>query len=232
MGLFSRRRHDRDDDPATEEDPSATADGRQESGTSTGPWDQAEAPEATRVDLGALRVPVVDGMQLRLEAPAPGADPVAAILALGGSTLELRAFAAPRTAGIWEELRQDLTAELGRQGARLRMDQGPHGPEILAQVPVRDAKGDQGTVPLRFIGIDGPRWFLRAVLQGRAAMDDDAAAPLRQVLHDVVVVRDQEARPPREFLPLHPPGAVRAPEAHQLPGLDPLSPGPTIAEVR
>ena len=35
----------------------------------------------------------------------------AVVLALGGSALELRAFAAPRTAGIWDELRGDIMPE-------------------------------------------------------------------------------------------------------------------------
>ena len=48
----------------------------------------------------------------------------------------------------------------------------------------------------------------------------------------IVVVRDGQARPPREILPLHAPGAVAGPEAEDLPGIDPLAPGPTIAEVR
>lgn len=96
MGLFSRRRHD---DPAPAfEDRSAPAPAEPRG---TGPWDRDGAPEAPhgRVDLGALRVPVVDGMQLRLESPRPGAEAVAVILVLGGSTLELRAFAAPARPG-------------------------------------------------------------------------------------------------------------------------------------
>ena len=51
-----------------------------------------------------------------------------------------------------------------------------------------------------------------------------------EVLH--VVVRAGQARPPREILPLHAPGAAAGPEAEDLPGIDPLAPGPTIAEVR
>ena len=85
---------------------------------------------------------------------------------------------------------------------------------------------------MRFIGVDGPRWFLRGVLQGRAASDEAAAAPLREVLDQVVVVRDGQARPPREILPLRDPSAAAGPEPEDLPGLAPLRPGPPIAEVR
>ena len=228
MGLFSRRRDDGPSTPST--DPSSVSD-RAESTTpvasGTGPWDVTDAPERPesvgRIDLGSLRVPAVDGMQIRLENPGgPGREISAAVLVLAGSTLELRAFAAPRTAGIWDELREDIIAELGRAKARVRVDDGEYGSEILAHVPVRTPDGRDGTVAARFIG----------VLQGPAATDGAAARALREVFADTVVVRDGAARPPREILPLHAPGTGTAPTAEDLPGLEPLEPGPTIAEVR
>ncbi|MGK2348066.1 DUF3710 domain-containing protein [Actinomyces sp. W5033] len=235
MGLFSRRRAGAPAAGTDEEVASADSDEAVEEPAgepTTGPWDVANAPDAPRIDLGSLRVPVVDGMQMRLDLPRPGAAPVAVVLALGGSTLELRAFAAPRTAGVWEDRRASITAELTRAKATLKVLEGPHGTELLAQVPVPGPEGVRMSVPSRFIGVDGPRWFLRGVLQGRAATDDAAAAALREVFDDVVVVRDGQARPPLEVLPLHVPGAVNAPAAEGLPALDPLTPGPTIAEVR
>ena len=153
MGLFSRHRAARVADAAPEPAPPDP--------DPQGPWDAAAVPEAVStasyIDLGSLRVPVIDGMQLRLEIPRPGAEAVAVILALGGSTLELRAFAAPRTAGVWDELRADITAELTRAKANCRVLTGPHGPKILAQVPVRGPSGQPMNVPARFIGVDGPR---------------------------------------------------------------------------
>ena len=147
--------------------------------------------------------------------------------------LELRAFAAPRSEGIWDELRADITEELGRSQASYRIEKGPHGPEVLAQVPVQRPEGTV-TTPVRFIGVDGPRWFLRGVLQGPAATDPAAAVRLREVLDDVVVVRDGQARPPRELLPLHAPETAPSPKDREDRGrrLEPLEPGPTIAEVR
>ena len=234
MGLFSRRRDDDASESSTNSDdvaPRASAE------TGTGPWDAADAPDRPgsvgRIDLGSLRIPAVDGMQIRLENPGgAGQEISAAVLVLSGSTLELRAFAAPRTIGIWDELREDITAELTRAKARFEVEDGEHGPELLAHVPVRTPDGREGTVAARFIGVDGPRWFLRGVLQGPAATDEAASQVLRDVFADIVVVRDGAARPPREILPLHAPGIVNAPAAEDLPGLDPLEPGPTIAEVR
>ncbi|WP_010615095.1 DUF3710 domain-containing protein, partial [Actinomyces oris] len=91
MGLFSRRR----DDATTDSDESILGrdpgdDDLDEA--APGPWDLSELPEdqeeVPRIDLGALQVPAVDGMQLRLE-QAPDGTVTAVVLALGGSALEL-----------------------------------------------------------------------------------------------------------------------------------------------
>ena len=220
MGLFSRRRDDASTDSdefALERDTGANVDDLDEPAAASGPWDLQELPEdqedVPRIDLGALQVPAVDGMQLRME-QAPDGTITAVVLALGGSALELRAFAAPRTAGIWDELRGDIAKELSGNGARYEESYGEYGPELVAHLPMRGPDGTTTTGTIRFLGIDGPRWFLRGVLQGHAASSE------------------QSAQPPREILPLHAPGAVAGPEAEDLPGIDPLAPGPTIAEVR
>lgn len=66
-----------------------------------GPWDHSELenPEEGRVDLGGLLVPGVEGMELRVE--VAGDAIVAATLVLGNSAIQLQAFAAPKSEGIW-----------------------------------------------------------------------------------------------------------------------------------
>ena len=95
--------------------------------------------------------------------------------------------------------------------------------------------------PASFLGVDGPRWFLRGVLSGRAAIDETAAGPLVDVLRQAVVVRGVEPMAPRELLPLTLPRDVEAPdvaaatddaEADEAPSLDPFERGPEITEVR
>jgi hypothetical protein len=56
--------------------------------------------------------------------------------------------------------------------------------------------------PVRFVGVDGPRWFLRAVISGPAAVDESAASALLDVVRETVVVRGDEAMAPRELLSL------------------------------
>jgi hypothetical protein len=60
-----------------------------------------------------------------------------------------------------------------------------------------------GGAELRYVGIDGPRWFVRAVFQGAAAIDPAASPRLALVLTGLVVVRGDQAMPVRDPLPLH-----------------------------
>lgn len=259
MGLFSRRHHaeetgDQPDQalsgpeaPGTSSDtsePAHEADhgGSQVSGpdigavqpgsqTPRGPWDVSQAPDfpGGRIDLGSLQVPAVDGMQLRLDESGPDGQVPAVVLVLAGSSLELRAFAAPRSEGIWEDLRADIAKELSGAGASYQVLDGPHGRELLATVPLRAPDGQRASATVRFLGVDGPRWFLRGVLQGPAATDAEAGEDLRAVFDEVVVVRGHEARPPREILPLRTPDLIPA-----RPGASPrdLPAGTTAPQVQ
>src|SRR4051812_50182560 len=67
-----------------------------------GPWDEADAPDdgVERVDLGALRIPALPGMELRLEV-GPQQQIGGATVVLGESTLSVAVFAAPRAGGGW-----------------------------------------------------------------------------------------------------------------------------------
>jgi len=168
-----------------------------------GPFDVSEVTdEVHRVDLGALRVPGVPGMELRLEVEDGSRRVIAVTVALNGSTAQFQAFAAPRTQGIWAEVRGEIAASLAGAGGATQEVPGPYGTELLARVPAQAPDGTQGTAPARFVGVDGPRWFLRAVFSGPAAVDAEAAAPLEALLRSVVVVRGGEAMAPRDLLPL------------------------------
>jgi len=165
-----------------------------------GPFDIEVAPDddVARVDLGALHVPNIEGVALQLEA-APTGQIVRVQLEHDGSRLQLGAFAAPRTEGIWDELRAELRDALLANGAKVVEVQGDYGPQLAARVP-----GAQGAAAMdtRHIGIDGPRWFVHAVLVGPAAVDPDRAGPLHEVLRGLLVDRGSEPRPVKEALPL------------------------------
>jgi hypothetical protein len=170
-----------------------------------GPYDVTQAPEdnQNRIDLGALQIPVLADVDVQLET-GPQGQIQRVQLSHAGSWLQLGAYAAPRTEGIWDDVREDVRSALVAGGAKPVEVQGEYGVELQARV--RDPKG---TVEVRHIGIDGPRWFVHGVYLGAAAVDPDRAGPLREVLRGVVVDRGTEARPVREVLPLRlPPEAA------------------------
>jgi uncharacterized protein DUF3710 len=171
----------------------------------SGPWDVADDPGdgLPRVDLGALRIPALAGMELRVDVNAQQ-QVVGATLRLGESMLQVAAFAAPRAAGIWDDVRAELARSASGQGGRLQEVTGPFGTELAGTVLVA-APGEPGTAArraARFIGVDGPRWFLRGMISGPAAEGPDAAAPLEDAFRAIVVVRGDQPMPVRDQLPM------------------------------
>jgi hypothetical protein len=209
-----------------------------EVGRPEGPWDFVDAPpiEPERLDLGSLHVPVLPDTDVRLEVNPEG-EVVAATLVHGESALQLNAFAAPRRAGIWQEVRVEIRDALnGGGGGQASEVEGVFGTELRASVPA-EVPG-QGVVlsPARFLGVDGPRWFLRGLVTGPAAHDDAAFAPLVEAFRQVAVDRGDEAMVVREPLPLKlPADAVQAAEeaaAEQGQTLAMPERGPEITEIR
>ena len=208
-----------------------------------GPWDEADAPEdeLNRIDLGGLRVPVPPSTEVRVDV-SPEGEVVAATLVQGTSAMQVNAFAAPRRSGIWGEVRDEIAAALRESGGTAADAEGPYGTELHASVPTETPGQGRSLAPARFVGVDGPRWFLRALLTGPAATDEAAAAPLLEALRACVVVRGSEAMAVRDPLPLRLPKEVTAAqeaaaaegaaeEATPAP-LPPPERGPEITEIR
>ena len=187
-------------------------------GRSAGPYDSSEVDASEleaedRIDLGALVITGMPGMELRLQVDEQSGDVQAILLVLEDSALELRAFAAPKTSGIWTEVRREIAAEATRMGGTASETDGPFGTELVLVVPVEDPDGQIFSQTSRVIGVDGPRWLLRATVLGRAAVEPEAAPPMEQSLRNVIVVRGSEPMAPRESLALRlPPGAEPAAE--------------------
>jgi hypothetical protein len=174
-----------------------------------GPWDSTDVPEdgVPRIDLGCLRLPAVPGMELRVDVN-PQQQVVGATLRAGESMLQVSAFAAPRAPGIWDEVRVEITRSASGQGGSLREVPGPFGPELAGHVLIAPpagpgaAPGKPVRRPARFIGVDGPRWFLRGMISGPAAESPEAAAALEDAFAAIVVVRGDQPMPVRDQLPL------------------------------
>jgi len=181
-----------------------------------GPLDVAEA-NAVRpyVDLGGVKIVPREGLHLRLEVEEGTKRVVAVGLDYAGSTLQVQPFAAPRTSGLWHEIRAQIVEQIQKQGGTTRLADGPFGPELVATIPVAAGPGapPQSRIA-RFIGVDGPRWFLRGVIAGEGAVNPQAAVQVEDLFRSVVVVRGSTPMPPRDLIPLHVPGgAAGAPGA-------------------
>jgi len=199
-----------------------------------GPWDASTGfPEGDRMDFGSLLVPVRDGFDIQVNLDEEAGIWIAVVH--GDSALQLQAFAAPKRSGIWDDVREEISAEVDKSGGASQEQEGPFGPELLARLSQPAEPGGR-PVPqsLRFMGADGPRWFLRGLITGPAAERPDAAQPFEEIFADVVVVRGEHAEPPRKALDIALPEEARQVieqqmEAEGMP--NPFERGPEITEI-
>jgi uncharacterized protein DUF3710 len=220
-------------DPADEDDLAAldALDWRTD-----GPWDVSEVEDldssdsGQRIDLGSLIIPAVAGSELRLQVaeetkeivsamlvvetkiPAPGGQPGGAQTVT--SALELGAYAAPRSGGLWAELRDEISEAATAQGGSASLRKGPFGVELYRFIPVTTPEGEQGYQPSRMWVAEGPRWLLRGIVYGQAAVEDDVESPVvadvLAAFRKVIVRRGEEAMAPGDLLPLTMPSTVAA----------------------
>jgi hypothetical protein len=154
------------------------------------------------VDLGALRVKMRQGVELRINTDPNTGAVLAVVFATAEGSVELRVFAAPRSGGVWDGVRTEIAEQFEKRGGTARERDGAYGVELVAALPVTLPDGRSGAQPSRIVGIEGPRWLLRATFLGRPAVEPDPDAVLESALRDVVVVRGTDPMAPREPLVL------------------------------
>jgi hypothetical protein len=234
-----RRSEPNDEKPAPARRDVPAADDDSSEARTGGPFDASEVTAiGARVDLGSIWMPVVAGVNLRMEIDRNSKTVTGVTAVLGQSSLQVQAFAAPRTWGIWDEVRDEIAASITNQGGTVDDVPGPFGRELIARLPAQRPDGTSGIRPARFVGVDGPRWFLRGVLSGPAAVDTEAAKALESLFAGVVVLRGDNPRPPRDLLALTLPNTAQANAAGPAeatpapPSFDPLTRGPEMTETR
>lgn len=273
MGIFSRKGKDDQDvtrgsDPDSATDDSVSADVVTEGGAADdqpsadagepevddqptfdrdgGPFDRSEvgADLDGRLDFGAIAIVPEAGMELRLDIDDQGREITGLTAILGESACQLQAFAAPKTSGVWDDIREEIHDNLVGSGGTAQEVDGPLGLELQVRMPATGQDGRVTYNPARFVGVDGPRWFLRAVLSGAAATDEEAGAHMEEFIKRIVVVRGTEPRAPREMLPLKVPETDAEVEdatvseqeveggAPTADDFKPFERGPEITEVR
>ena len=242
--MFRRRRsEDADRDEFDNDEPEQPAGVPRAEG---GPWDAEESfPDLERVDLGSLQVPIGPEHEIQLVmAEQHGAW---VTIRYRESEVQIQAFAASRRGALWDDVRAEIAAEVNTAGGQSQETDGPFGVELMAQVPAEPGQpmkgaGEVGGMRLvRFVGVDGPRWFVRGLFSGPAAEGGNEADLLEEVLRDVVVVRGEHPVPPREILELRLPPEARqaleeqaaAEQENRFGGdLNPFERGPEFTETR
>jgi hypothetical protein len=167
-----------------------------------GPFDDEDAPAdgLARLDLGSVRIPLPGESQVQVEMDPQG--PLRAVHVLTpNARITVGAYAAPRSGELWPEISRELAEQLHGDGARVRRENGEWGIELVAFV---------NDVLLRFVGVDGPRWMLRAVSAGPKETSAKAAEELRDIVRGTVVVRGEQPMPVRTPLPMELPEEIAA----------------------
>lgn len=163
-----------------------------------------------RLDLGGLLIIPGPGRELRLQVDEASQTVQSVLVAGQDGAVELRAFAAPRNGDLWTDIYPQIAEDMRRRGGRVEQREGPHGIELVGAVPVDVGNGEMRDQPSRVVGINGPRWMLRATFLGKPAVEPDASGDWDDVLQSVVVRRGAQAMPVGDALPLRlPPNANR-----------------------
>lgn len=150
-------------------EPSAVYEGR---GDERGPWDvdDEDVPDYDDyLDLGSYYLPFLQGIELRVKANRATQQVLGSTITYGSSSLEIEAFAAPKTMGLWDDVRADL---IEANKAASEVD-GVFGTELSLPVVVKGGR----KVLTRIVGVDGPRWMLRGIFSGKAATDPNMTKP-------------------------------------------------------
>ena len=208
-----------------------------------GPFDITEQRTGSSyIDLGGLLVKSNPGLNLRLEVDQKTQQVIAVTLQLGEGTLQVQAFAAPKSRGIWDEIRKELSESVRRQGGQVDINDGPFGRQLISRVPAELPDGRKGFRIARFVGVDGPRWFVRGVFSGKAVLPGESATALEEVFRTIVVNRGSDPMPPRDLLPMRVPqniqdaaaaqaAAAAAAQAEKKPTVEVPRRGPEITEI-
>ncbi|MGW7469827.1 DUF3710 domain-containing protein [Streptomyces xantholiticus] len=147
----------------------------------TGPWDSREllAPQRALayLDLGGLLVPKLAGMRLTVAMTGDVIDAVNVLLAQG--TIGLAAMATIQP--VWDAIRTELADGIVQAGGSAAEVEGPLGWELRVHLTAG------ARVATRFVGADGPGWFLRGAITGKER--DIYSAVFDRFFRDTVVVR-------------------------------------------
>src|SRR5699024_3394760 len=103
--------------------------------------------------------------------------------------VQVQVFAAPRSGGIWEEIRAEIAEMISGSGGTVEEADGSFGVELSTRLAQSGPQGRTVFAPAVFAGVDGPRWCLRAVYSGAPAVDESARENFDECVRSIVVTR-------------------------------------------
>ncbi len=202
MALFGRRKKK----PSARTQPAEDQGGPERAGTDEarvasvrsglGPQDSGGQPAPENyIDLGALHVPRVPGLQLRGSFEGDNKVLNRMLLVLGSSGVGVSIAAAPKSGGAWPELAEQIETAITAAGGESERTQGKYGMELQVKVASALPDGSKGLSPLRIIGVEGPRWLARLDIQGAAAAGDaEQTEAVEELIDALIVNRGPEPR--------------------------------------
>ena len=109
------------------------------------------------IDMGAILFPAVQGMQLRTQVADDGTTVLQILVVLGNSGIQMSVAAAPRSGGVWEELREEIRKGFEEQNAKVADIRTRYGDELLVDMPMQMPDGRSATSRMRILGREGDR---------------------------------------------------------------------------
>ena len=180
-----------------------------------GPFEfSSEVDTSSMLNLGAVFLPNIPGLEVHLDLDPRSGIGKSVSLHLNMTIAEVQIFAAATNEDLWASMRDSITSGLREQKVDCTVEMGRFGTEIHAVMPTVDLDGNAHVQPVRFVGVRGPRWLVRAVISGDGALlgaqqNLDAIPEIDDVISKLVINRGEEPIPPGERLALRSPSETR-----------------------
>ncbi|MBN9643352.1 DUF3710 domain-containing protein [Corynebacterium mendelii] len=143
------------------------------------------------LDLGSVKMAVPKGSQVQVEMGENGPKMLHVLTPHGRLTPV--AFAAPRSAGQWDESLAEIAESMENDGLMVAVERGPWGNEVV---------GRAANAVIRLIGVDGPRWLLRTTVASPVDSADEMATLARECIARSFVYRGSDPIPAGTSLPV------------------------------
>jgi hypothetical protein len=153
-----------------------------------GPWDVEDAPaDAEFFDFGPLKLPAFPGLKSRLEIDPEEGSIGAVTVRIADCALQLQVIAKHPGVSEWDDARQALLANLRKRPGHQQVVEGRYGSEVIGVLTGRTEEGVLVDSTMRFQGIEGDAWLIRAVSSGGSVTHDDVVAKVDAFISNCAV---------------------------------------------